>query len=226
MNGKEKGQKYISIGKAANLTWICTTTLRKLADSGKIETYKTPSGHRKFSIDAIYEMSRNMVSSGENSFESKSKEVESDKIEQTNYIYARVSSKKQSDDLERQISFIKERVDSDKFILIQDIGSGINFKRRCLQTILDRCLSKTIGTVVIAHKDRLCRFGFELIESIIIKSGGKLEIINSSIDKSPEQELSEDLLSIIHIFSCRQMERRKYNKKRENEVGKDTAISN
>ncbi|KAJ3214449.1 hypothetical protein HK099_006878, partial [Clydaea vesicula] len=87
------------------------------------------------------------------------------------------------------------------FHVIQDIGSGINFKRKGLQKILDACLQKSIGTVVVAHKDRLARFGFELIEYIIKKAGGDLKVVNDDFNKSSEQELSEDIISIIHVFS-------------------------
>ena len=98
----------------------------------------------------------------------------------------------------------------DSYKLISDIGSGINFKRQGLITILDSCLQNNIGEVVIAHKDRLSRFGFDLIKLIIEKAGGKITIINDEQNKSTEQELAEDLLSIIHIYSCRQMGKRKY----------------
>jgi predicted site-specific integrase-resolvase len=131
-----------------------------------------------------------------------------------NYIYTRVSSRKQSDDLERQIEFIKSQKPeyNISYKLISDIGSGINFKRQGLITILDTCLQNNIGEVVIAHKDRLSRFGFDLIKLIIEKAGGKITIINDERNKSTEQELAEDLLSIIHIYSCRQMGKRKYTK--------------
>ena len=96
--------------------------------------------------------------------------------------------------------------------LISDIGSGINFKRQGLNAILDSCMQNNIGEVVIANKDRLSRFGFDLIKLIIEKAGGKITIINDEQNKSTEQELAEDLLSIINIYYCRQMEKRQYTK--------------
>jgi hypothetical protein len=68
----------------------------------------------------------------------------------------------------------------------------------------------TIGELVVAHRDRLCRFGFELIEYIVEKSGGKITVLEHDSNKSSEQELAEDLLSIVHVFSCRQMGKRTY----------------
>jgi predicted site-specific integrase-resolvase len=79
---------------------------------------------------------------------------------------------------------------------------------------LDSCLQGTIGEVIIAHRDRLSRFGFDLINLLVDKSGGKITVLDDEKDKSSEQELAEDLLSIIHIFSCRQMGKRAYTAKR------------
>jgi len=125
-----------------------------------------------------------------------------------------VSSKKQVDDLARQIDYLKSaRTEYSSYIPIIDIGSGINFKRQGLSTILDACMQRTIGEVVVAHRDRLSRFGFELIKLIINKAGGTLTVIDDERNKSSEQELSEDLLSIVHIYSCKQMGRRKYRKR-------------
>jgi predicted site-specific integrase-resolvase len=139
---------------------------------------------------------------------SNQKEQESKK---QNYLYVRVSTKKQLEDLSRQLDYVKrpEYVD---YTVITDVGSGINFKRKGLSTILESCLQGTIGEIVIAHKDRLCRFGFDLIEQLVTKSGGRITILNHQEDRTSEQELTEDLLSIIHVFSCRQMGKRNYKK--------------
>jgi predicted site-specific integrase-resolvase len=184
---------------------MCEQTIRKLADDKKVISYRTPTGFRRFDKQCLLQMFGNVVCIQKDSSSNRP-------INKKNYIYTRVSSRKQSDDLQRQISFITSRVNEAEYDLIQDIGSGVNFKRKGFQTILDSCLQGVIGTIIIAHKDRLCRFGYELIESVVLKSGGKIQVIDQDIYKSPEQELSEDLLSIIHIFSCRQMGRRKYKK--------------
>ena len=98
-------------------------------------------------------------------------------------------------------------------ISISDIASGINFKRKGLQTILDSCIQGVIGEVIVAHRDRLSRFGFDLIKLIIEKAGGTITVIDDTQHKSTEQELAEDLLSIIHIYSCKQMGKRSYKTK-------------
>jgi predicted site-specific integrase-resolvase len=200
---KKKQTNYISIGEAIVLSGLCAQTLRKLADHKKIISYKTITGQRKFDKLNIIQMCSNVSSFHQRKDDTK-----------INYIYTRFSSRKQSDDLERQIEFIKSQKPeyNTSYKLISDIGSGINFKRQGLITILDSCLQNNIGEVVIAHKDRLSRFGFDLIKLIIEKAGGKITIINDGRNKSTEQELAEDLLSIIHIYSCRQMGKRKYTK--------------
>jgi predicted site-specific integrase-resolvase len=131
--------------------------------------------------------------------------------DKVNYIYARVSSKKQVEDLHRQVEYLQSS--NTKYIdytVITDVASGINFKRKGLQTILDSCLQGIVGEIVIAHRDRLCRFGFELLQFIVERSNGKIIVIDDTIDKTTEQILAEDLLSIIHIYSCRKMGKRRY----------------
>lgn len=205
---------FITIGEASKISGINIQTVRKMVDRGEIPCYKTVSGHRKINRDGLLEY----IESGYNiGGDTKGRTPVQEPV-RTDYIYARVSSRKQEDDLERQIQFIKERCggtgnNKSQHVVISDIGSGINFKKKGLKTLLDASLQGTIGEVVIAHRDRLCRFGFELIEYIILKGGGSIRVVGDSEPKTLQQELSEDLLSIIHIFNCRQMGSRKYGKK-------------
>ena len=119
------------------------------------------------------------------------------------------------DDLNRQIAYIQDkRREYITYTVISDIASGINFKRQGLSTILDSCLQRCIGDVVIAHRDRLSRFGFDLIQILIEKSGGRLIVIDEEQMQSTEQELAEDLLSIVQIYCCRQMGKRRYCKEK------------
>jgi predicted site-specific integrase-resolvase len=90
------------------------------------------------------------------------------------------------DDLSRQLEYIK-RPEYTSYTVITDIASGINFKRKGLSTILDACLQNNIGELVIAHRDRLCRFGFELIEQLVSKAGGTIKVLESDNHKSQEQ---------------------------------------
>lgn len=200
--------QYISISEASKLTGICTQTLRKLSDQNKIKSYKTASGHRKFDKNSLQEMCNTVLPN--------------DKIQQDkrhNFIYARVSSKKQVDDLHRQVEFIKSRKpEYSSYTVITDVASGINFARKGLSTILESCLQHNVREIIVAHKDRLSRFGFDLINLVVTKSGGKITVIDDQRNKSTEQELSEDLLSIVHIYCCRQMGKRSYKGKNNTKV--------
>lgn len=95
---------------------------------------------------------------------------------------------------------------------MKDIGSGINFKRKGLKTILESAINGDKLKLVVAHKDRLCRFGFELIEWIIKRNHGEIVVLSKS-ELSPQAELTQDLLTILHVFSCRMHGLRSYKDK-------------
>jgi len=120
--------------------------------------------------------------------------------------YARVSSKKQKDDLERQIQFFKSKYPGHE--VVSDVGSGINWKRKGLQTVLEQSMQGIVSEVVqtrtcfinffskneVAHRDRLCRFGFELIEFILRKNSVSLVVLGDENERSESQELAEDIM--------------------------------
>lgn len=208
MDGTDIKKEYISIDEASKITGLSIQTIRKLGDKKQIKCFKTPSGHRRFNKQDLEKFC------DPDSFNEK--DSENTKI---NYIYTRVSSKKQLDDLSRQVEYIQKRKpEYSSYTTISDIASGINFKRKGLQTILDSCIQGVIGEVVIAHRDRLSRFGFDLVKIIIEKAGGTITILDDEKNKSSEQELAEDLLSIIHIYSCRQMGKRSYKIKQSKSI--------
>lgn len=201
MNGENN---FIPIRQASQFTGLCPQTLRTYANAGKIKCYTTESGQRRFDKQSLKEM-----------FNPSSHVKQADFTKKENFLYARVSSKKQEDDLLRQVSFLKSRRhEYSSYTSISDVASGINFKRKGLSDILDSCLKNTIGEVVVAHKDRLSRFGFDLINLIVTKAGGRIVVIDDERNKTSEQELSEDLLSIVHIYSCRQLGKRSYNRRK------------
>ena len=96
--------------------------------------------------------------------------------------------------------------------IVKDIGSGISFKRKGLKTILESAINGDKLEIVVAHRDRLCRFGFDLVQWIIGRSGGTVVVLKQT-DLSPEQELTQDLLTILHVFSCRMHGLRSYKNK-------------
>jgi len=97
---------------------------------------------------------------------------------------------------------------------ICDIGSGLNFKRKGLQTLLELCFKGLVSEVVVAHRDRLCRFRFELLEWTFNKHNARLVVLDQG-NSSPEDELASDLISIVHVFSCRINGKRKYRRRNE-----------
>ena len=123
--------------------------------------------------------------------------------------YCRVSSNKQKEDLERQINFMKEKYPD--YEIIKDIGSGLNFKRRGLNKIIEIAINGELEELLITYKDRLCRIGFELIENIIKKySNGKITIVNKSEEETPTEEVTKDIISIMNIYVAKINGLRKY----------------
>lgn len=129
--------------------------------------------------------------------------------------YVRVSNNNQKDDLQNQITFIRNYVNAKGEILddvIQDIGSGLNYNRKHWNDLLFNQISKgEIGKIYITYKDRFVRFGFDWFERYCNHHDCEIVIINNP-DTSPEQELIDDLISIIHVFSCRIYGLKKYKK--------------
>ncbi|MBW2037034.1 MAG: IS607 family transposase [Deltaproteobacteria bacterium] len=179
---------YVNTREAVRSLGVHPNTLRSWANAGKIKHIKTPSGQRRYNIDAFL----------------------GERREAATVCYCRVSSYKQKDDLERQVKFMRERFPD--ATIVKDIGSGINFKRRGLLSILDQAMRGDRIRLISAHRDRLCRFGFDLIKWIIEHSNGEVLVLDQT-NLSPEQELTNDLLTILHVFSCRMHGLRSYKNK-------------
>ena len=118
--------------------------------------------------------------------------------------YCRVSSKKQEDDLQRQIENVKMFMMAKgyQFKIIEDIGSGINYHKNGLNELINEVMAKKVERVVVLYKDRLLRFGFELLENIFKNYNCAIEVIDNT-EKTEEQELVEDLIQIVTVFSCK-----------------------
>ena len=130
-------------------------------------------------------------------------------------IYSRVSNKGQKDDLENQIEFLKTYANAKGTIvdeILTDIGSGLNYNRKNWNALIDACVEGEISTIIIAHKDRFIRFGYDWYEKFLKKCHVEIIVVNNE-KLSPQEELVQDLISIIHVFSCRIYGLRKYKKK-------------
>lgn len=124
----------------------------------------------------------------------------------------RVSSIGQKDDLERQKKQLRKSYPN--HIMIEDIGSGMNLNKRGIRKIIHLAVEGKINEIVVAYKDRLARFGFELIEDLVnTYSNGKIIVLNKKDDVEPEEELMRDVLQVMNIFVAKMNGLRKYNKK-------------
>ena len=126
--------------------------------------------------------------------------------------YSRVSSRNQKDDLNNQFNFIKNYCNAKGIIVddyMSDIGSGLNYKRKNWNKLLDQVMNNEIETIYITYKDRFIRFGYDWFENLCHQFDTQIVVLNDKTT-SPQQELVEDLISIIHVFSCRIYGLRKY----------------
>lgn len=197
---------FVSGKKASKILGVHQRTLYLWDAKKKIETIRTPGNMRLYNVSKYLELKNIDNENIEN--------VENDNKKK--YIYARVSSLGQKNDLERQIELLKSSYPS--HILISDIGSGMNLNRKGLRKIIDESIEGKIDEIVVVHKDRLCRFGYELISDIIKKySNGKIIIMDNIVEKEPKEELVEDVLQIMNIFVAKMNGMRKYDKKHKNE---------
>ena len=202
----ERG-RWISIGEASEIYGVSVNTVRRWCDKNTIESKRTPGNQR-----VVFVSPKNLFSSSEKA--------------KSDYIYVRVSSAKQRPDMERQLSFLQDKYPG--CIVIKDVGSGLNYKRKGLLKLLEKSNNGEVGQVTVFSKDRLCRFGFELFEWILAQNGSKI-VVHEQIDKSPEEEFSEDILAILQVFACRWNGKRKYridknekDKTETNQVSEDS----
>ena len=168
---------------------------------------KTEGGHRKYNINKYIK---------ENKIKTEKEQLK-DIIESNNntdkidICYIRVSTLGQKNDLERQKLFMTNKYPN--YELIEDIGSGINFNRKGLRKIINLAIKGKINTLVVAYKDRLTRFGFDLIEDLITDySNGKIIVENNKEEKEPKEELVDNVLQILNVYTAKLNGMRKYKK--------------
>ena len=200
--------KYIKSKEACERLKVHPRTLYQWEKKGWIETIRSKGGIRLYNVDK-YMREINITNNVE---ATTVEELNIDNVtDRININYVRVSSVGQKDDLERQEAQLKAKYPNN--IIIKDIGSGINLNRKGLRKIIDLAIKGKVNEVVIAYKDRLTRFGFDLIEDIIKKySNGKIIIINQAEDITPEEEITQDLLQIMNVFTAKMNGLRKYKK--------------
>ena len=192
--------KYVKPKEASRLIGVDLATLRRMACRDELKHIRTDTGRYLYDVSSFFNRGNSQIS------------------ERKKICYARVSSRGQKGDLENQIEFLKSK--NPETEVISDYGSGLNFHRKGLRQIMDLAYRGELEEVVVTYKDRLCRFGFELIEYILkTQSNAKIVVLGKNTT-SAESELTTDLLSIITVFSARMHGLRKY----KSQIKKDECL--
>lgn len=182
---------YVTPREASKYYSVSEQALRCWANSGTISFNTTQGGHRRYFVPT--------KGKGKSHFPAPPKKK---------VVYARVSSKRQEEDLRRQVEYLKSQYPEHH--VVTDIGSGINFKRKGFRGILEGVFAGTISEAVVTHRDRFSRFGWDLFTWIFQKHNALLRSDKSEHNKDGQEELSEDLLSIITVFTARYHGSRRY----------------
>lgn len=202
--------ELMSIGKFAKKIGVNVATLRRMEKKGELmPTHVSSGGTRYYSTEQLKHFIK-----GEN----KNKLVVG---------YCRVSTRSQKDDLETQVNNVKSYMITKgyQYEIIEDIGSGINYNKKGLKQLIDKINNQEVSKVVVLYKDRLIRFGFELIEYLCEISNVELEVVDHT-DKSKEEELTDDLIQIITVFANRLYGQRSKKTKRLIEEVRNSDNSN
>lgn len=181
--------KLISIKEAAEILGVSVHTLRRWEKEGKVlPVSRTAGGQRRFDLHALHTPQAVVKTK-----------------ERPTLAYARVSSHDQKEDLVRQEKMLEMFCTSRgwPFEILSDVGSGMNYHKRGLKKLIQKILNQNIGRLVLTHKDRLLRFGSELIFAICEEKEIEVVLINQGNEPSFEEELAADVLEIITVFSAR-----------------------
>lgn len=181
---------------------ITVQTLQNWDNNGKLKAHRTPTNRRYYTEDQ-YQTYTGLQNN----------------TKRLNVLYARVSTYGQKDDLQNQLVFIRQYANAKGIIINQeftDVGSGLNYKRKKWNQLLNMVMQDKINQIFVTYQDRFIRFGFDWFDNLCKQHGTKIIVINNP-HTSPDQELVSDLISIIHVFSYRLYGLRKYKNKLKND---------
>ncbi len=206
--------RFLKSKEACEILNVHPRTLYQWESKGWIETVRSKGNVRMYNVDK-YLREVNIKNDNDKCI----KEEDYGKLDtlnkKLNISYVRVSTVNQKEDLERQEQAVKAKYPDN--VVIKDIGSGLNLNRKGLRKIIELGIAGKVDTVVVAYRDRLTRFGFELIEDIIDKySKGKIIVLNKKNDLEPEEELTRDVLELMNVFTAKMNGLRKYRKNQIN----------
>lgn len=181
---------------------VTVRTLQIWDKKGTLKAYRTPTNRRYYTEEQYL----NYIG-------------QSSTTKRKNVAYARVSTSGQKDDLKNQIDFIRQYANAKGVILdetITDIGSGLNYNRKKWNELLEEVMNNEVSTIYITYKDRFIRFGYEWFERLCKIHNTEIVVLNN-VNTSPTQEMIDDMVSIVHVFSCRLYGLRKYKSKLKND---------
>lgn len=193
--------EHQTLSKAAKLLGVSTQTLRNWDSEGKLKTIRSVGNHRRISQKEINRLLN-----------------EEEQIRKITLVYARCSTQKQKDNLERQVGRLLEYCLKNKFEnveLFKEIGSGLNDNRKELKKLLNRIKTNEIKRLIIEYRDRLTRYGYTLLESYCNAFGVEIVCLEEKEDVPFEQELANDIVALVASYSARMYGRRGGRKKKE-----------
>lgn len=198
----------------AELLGVSVKTLQRWDRENILKAKRTPTDRRYYTYEQYLEF----------------KGINNVNTDRKTVIYTRVSTNGQKDDLKNQVEFLLNFTSSKGMIVdetIEDIGSGLNYNRKKWNKLIEECMENKIDTIIVTHKDRFIRFGYDWFERFLSKFNVKIIVVNNEL-LSPQEELVQDIISILHVFSCRIYELRKYKKKieRDEEIAKSLQSGN
>ena len=189
----------------AELLNVSVKTLQRWDRVGVLKSNRTPTNRRYYTYDQYLQF----------------KGIKTKNDIRNVVIYARVSTRNQNDDLKNQVEFLRTFCNSKGIIVnqcIEDFGSGLNYNRKKWNSLLEQVMENKIKTIIISSKDRFIRFGFDWFEKFCEKFNTNIIVVNNET-LSPNEELVQDIISILHVFSCRLYGLRKYKKQIKEDNG-------
>ncbi|MBU5478107.1 IS607 family transposase [Eubacterium sp. MSJ-13] len=198
----------------AELLGVSVKTLQRWDRDGVLKANRTPTNRRYYTYNQYLQF----------------KGIQTENDIRDIVIYARVSTKNQKDDLKNQVEFLRQFCNSKGIIVnqcIEDFGSGLNYNRKKWNKLLEEVMENKIKMIVISSKDRFVRFGYDWFEKFCEKFNTQIIIVNNET-LSPNEELVQDIISILHVFSCRLYGLRKYKNqiKEDEEIAKELQNGN
>ncbi|MDD6589349.1 MAG: IS607 family transposase [Anaerobutyricum hallii] len=191
----------------AELLGVSVKTLQRWDRDGILKANRTPTNRRYYTYDQYLQF----------------RGIQTENDIRDVVIYARVSTRNQKGDLKNQVEFLKQFCNSKGMIVsqcIEEFGSGLNYNRKKWNKLLEEVMENKIKIIVISNKDRFIRFGYDWFEKFCERFHTKIIIVNNEA-LSPNEEFVQDIISILHVFSCRLYGLRKY----KNQIKKDEDIA-